>query len=211
MDDLRLDLPGELGVEHLVGVVAELRRRRRCGAGSRRGPASGRRRTAPGRSAARRRASPPRSPRRPPRAPRACTGRRRSRGRRGRRTRALSRASCSARALAALADQIGVRIIGRPRLAALAARDREPLLRQVRAREVVGEVGGREDQRAVVQRSTEMCRAASPSSSLAWPLGFEQTQRDRLLCDLLVVEGRADPPSASAAACAGMSSGRLHS
>ena len=51
--------------------------------------------------------------------------------------------------LAAIADEIGVRVVGRPRLRALAARDREPLLRQVRAGEMVGEVRGREDQRAV--------------------------------------------------------------
>ena len=52
-------------------------------------------------------------------------------------------------ALAALANELGVRIVGRPRLGALAADDPQPLLREVRARKMVGQVGGREDQGAV--------------------------------------------------------------
>ena len=52
-------------------------------------------------------------------------------------------------ALAPLADELGVRIVGRPRLRALAAGDSEPLLRQMRAGKVIGEIGGREDQSAV--------------------------------------------------------------
>ncbi len=51
--------------------------------------------------------------------------------------------------LTTLPDQLGVRIIGRPRLGTLTSNDTQTLLRQVRAREVVGEVGGREDQGAV--------------------------------------------------------------
>jgi hypothetical protein len=51
--------------------------------------------------------------------------------------------------LASLADQLGVWILGRTGLAALSADDAKPLLRQVRASEVVGEIGGREDQCAV--------------------------------------------------------------
>ncbi len=54
--------------------------------------------------------------------------------------------------LAALPDQLGVRIIGRARLGALTANDTQTLLRQVRAGEVVGEIGGREDQGAVGKR-----------------------------------------------------------
>ena len=51
--------------------------------------------------------------------------------------------------VAAAADEVGVRVIGRPRLAPLPARDGQPLLGQVRAREVVGQVGGGEDDLAV--------------------------------------------------------------
>ena len=54
--------------------------------------------------------------------------------------------------LAALPDQLGVRIIGGTRLGALTANNTQTLLRQVRAREVVGEVSGREDQGAVGKR-----------------------------------------------------------
>ena len=57
--------------------------------------------------------------------------------------------------LAALADELGVRVVGRPRLAALAARDREPLLGQVGAREVVREVRGGEDQVPSASESME--------------------------------------------------------
>lgn len=44
---------------------------------------------------------------------------------------------------------LSVRIVGRPRLGPLAADDAQPLLRKMRARKVVGQVGGREDQGAV--------------------------------------------------------------
>ena len=53
--------------------------------------------------------------------------------------------------LAPVADEIGVRVVDGSRLGPLAAHDREPLLRQMRAREMVGQVGGREDQRSVVE------------------------------------------------------------
>jgi hypothetical protein len=42
-----------------------------------------------------------------------------------------------------------VRVFGATRLASLTADDAKPLLRQMRARQVVGEIGGREDQSAV--------------------------------------------------------------
>lgn len=51
--------------------------------------------------------------------------------------------------LSAIAYEIGVRVINRPRLATLAARDRTSLLRQVRTGEMVGQVRAREGQGAV--------------------------------------------------------------
>ena len=50
---------------------------------------------------------------------------------------------------APLANELGVRIVGRPRLGALAADDAQPLLRKMRTRKMVGQVSGREDQGAV--------------------------------------------------------------
>ncbi len=48
-----------------------------------------------------------------------------------------------------ITDEIGVRVVDRPRLRTIAAGDRETLLREVCTGEMVGEVGGREDRRAV--------------------------------------------------------------
>ena len=96
VNDRGLDLLGELGVQHLVGVGAEPRRgvdaAQEVGAAL---PAAVEelRLVDQRRAVAHRRR---RSQRRPARAPRASTGRCRSRGRHGRRTRWLSRASCSA-------------------------------------------------------------------------------------------------------------------
>jgi hypothetical protein len=53
--------------------------------------------------------------------------------------------------IAAFADQFGVGVVDRTRLGALAARDREPLLGQMRAREVVVQVAGRKDQPPVIE------------------------------------------------------------
>src|SRR4051794_21815922 len=51
----------------------------------------------------------------------------------------------------AVADELGIRIICRSRLRALAAGDRQALLRQVRAGEVVRQVGRGKDDGAVVE------------------------------------------------------------
>jgi hypothetical protein len=51
--------------------------------------------------------------------------------------------------LAAIADEIGVGVIGRPGLRSLSTCDRKPLLGEVRASEIVGQVRRRQDQRAV--------------------------------------------------------------
>lgn len=47
--------------------------------------------------------------------------------------------------LAALANEVGVGIVGGPRLGTLAADDAQPLLREVLTRKMVGQVGGREE------------------------------------------------------------------
>jgi hypothetical protein len=54
--------------------------------------------------------------------------------------------------IAAVTNQVSVRIVGRSWPAALAAGDPESLLRQMRAREVIREVRRGEDQRAVSER-----------------------------------------------------------
>ena len=88
--------------------------------------------------------------------------------------------------LAALSDQVGVRVVGRPRLGALAADDAEPLLGQVRAGKVVGEVGGREDQRAVVEQEPRLLKAA-----------FEQIAKNERRDMDLIVERSGDSPEAA--------------
>ncbi len=55
-------------------------------------------------------------------------------------------------ALSPLANQVSVRVLGGAWLGPFSPRDPEPLLGQVRTREVIGEVRGREDQRAVSER-----------------------------------------------------------
>ena len=53
--------------------------------------------------------------------------------------------------LTSFAKELGVRILGRTGFAALTANDAKALLREVRAGEVVAQVGREEDQRAVVE------------------------------------------------------------
>jgi hypothetical protein len=53
--------------------------------------------------------------------------------------------------LPAIPDEIGVRVIDWPRLGALTERDGASLLREVRAREMVGQVCGRENQGPIVE------------------------------------------------------------
>jgi hypothetical protein len=59
-------------------------------------------------------------------------------------------------AIAAIADEVGVRIVSGAGPGALTTSDGEPLLGQVRAREVFREVRRSEDERAVSER--EHCR-----------------------------------------------------
>lgn len=66
--------------------------------------------------------------------------------------------------LATIADEIGVRVNGRAWLRALAARDREPLLCQMRAREMIRQVRGREDQRAVSEAKHDQRVGRSPAN-----------------------------------------------
>lgn len=58
-------------------------------------------------------------------------------------------------ALAAAADELAMRVVGGTRPTAFTARDRQPLLNQVRAREVIREIRNGEDERSVVKAKHE--------------------------------------------------------
>src|SRR4051812_12613857 len=67
--------------------------------------------------------------------------------------------------LAAVTDEIGMRVIDGPRPGPLAARDSPPLLRKVRTCEMARQVGGREDQSAIVETQHQLLGRAG-----AWNL-----------------------------------------
>src|SRR4051794_17399203 len=89
-------------------------------------------------------------------------------------------------ALTALTNEVGVRILGRTRLGTLTADDAQPLLREMRAGEIVGQIGGRENEGAVGEGKHQQTSRARGGAICRDRIKSRSAPSDRL-------DGGADP------------------